>query len=184
MNRGLRPPLAEHYNTSMPSPAEPDWSVRCREALARYSEPLLRIVADKLVRPRTKLPADELLDKAAATLTNAPVIDRRIKDQPPAARKLLALIGISRQPRWKVGHLATLLAALDHAEGYAPIQTLLENGLLFPELGADSPPVGDFAAWFPPNSTGTHNAVVFAHPGVAQRARGEELGLPALASED
>src|SRR5215207_7274261 len=114
--------------------ADPDWSLRCREALGRYSEPLLRAVADRLVRPRTKLPADELLDKAAATFTNAPVIDRRIKDQPPAARKLLALVGISRQPRWKVGHLLTLLAALGHDEGFAPVQALLEAGLLFPEL--------------------------------------------------
>ena len=45
------------------------FSSLCRDALARYAEPLLRVVADKLVRPRTKLPADELLDKAAATLT-------------------------------------------------------------------------------------------------------------------
>ncbi len=70
----------------MPSPPDLDWSTLCRDALARYAEPLLRTVADKLVRPRTKLPADELLDKAAATFTNAPVIDRRIKDQPPAGR--------------------------------------------------------------------------------------------------
>ena len=31
-------------------------------------------------------------------------------------KKLLALIGMSRQPRWKVGHLGTLLAALDPSE--------------------------------------------------------------------
>jgi hypothetical protein len=168
----------------MPSSAEPDWADRCREALARYAEPLLRTVADKLVKPRTKLPAEELLDKAAATLTNPPVIDRRIKDQPLAARKLLALIGLSRQPRWKIGHLATLLAALDHAEGYAPIQTLLENGLLFPELNPNAEPISDFAVWFAQAQPGSHNAVVFVHPGVAVRARGEDLGLPNLASED
>ena len=164
----------------MPSPAEPDWSLRCREALARYSESLLRTVADKLVRPRTKMPADELLDKAAATLTNAPVIDRRIKDQPTAARKLLALIGLSRQPRWKVGHLATLLAALDHAEGYVPIQTLLENCLLFPELDAESPPINDFPAWLAQSQTGTHNAVVFVHPIVAARGSRRRVGLAQL----
>jgi hypothetical protein len=166
----------------MPPPAEPDPSDRCREALARYGEPLLRAVADRLVRPRTKLPADELLDKAAATLTNAPVIDRRIKDQPPAARKLLALVGASRQPRWKVGHLITLLAALDHHEGFAPVQTLLEAGLLFPELDPHGPPLSDFAALLGP--LGANDAVVFAHPGVALRARGEDLGLPDLANPD
>ena len=46
----------------------------------------------------------------------------------------MALIGLSRQPRWKVGHLITMLAALDHAEGFGPVQTLLEAGVLFPEL--------------------------------------------------
>src|SRR4051812_40835363 len=110
----------------MPPPAEPDWSVQCREALSRFAEPLLRAVADKLVRPRTKLPLDELLDKAAAAITNAPVTDRRVKEQPPAARKLLALVGLSRQPRWKVGHLLTLLSTLGHDEGFSPVQSLLD----------------------------------------------------------
>ncbi len=165
-------------NTSMPSPADPDWSSLCREALARYGEPLLRAVADKLVRPRTKMPADELLDKAAATITNPPVIDRRIKEQPDAGRKLLALVGLSRQPRWKVGHLLTLLSALDHNDGFTPVQELLEAGLLFPELDPHAPPVTDFTAWY--GAAGTNAAVVFVHPGVAARARGEDLGLPNL----
>jgi hypothetical protein len=165
----------------MPPTDEPDWSLRCREALARYGESLLREVADRLVRPRTRQPADELLDKAAATFTNAPVIDRRIKEQPVASRKLLALVGISRQPRWKVGHLLTLLAALGDSDGFAPVQSLLEAGLLFPELEPDAPPVSDFTAWY--GAAGTSTATVFAHPGVAGRARKEELGLPDLAAE-
>ena len=37
--------------------AEPDWSERCRDALARYSEPLLRAVAARL----TPQEAEELL---------------------------------------------------------------------------------------------------------------------------
>jgi hypothetical protein len=165
----------------MPPPVDPDWSSVCRAALARYSEPLLRAVADKLVRPRTKLGADELLDKATATLTNAPVIDRRIKEQPPAARKLLALVGLSRQPRWAVGHLLALLAALDHSDGLAPVLALLETGLLFPQVGPNDAPVTDFAAWC--GAAGANAAVVFAHPGVAHRARGEDLGLPNLGEE-
>ncbi|MBM3982316.1 MAG: hypothetical protein FJ304_19020 [Planctomycetes bacterium] len=166
----------------MPPPVDLDWSSVCRAALARYSEPLLRAVADKLVRPRTKLGADELLDKATATLTNAPVIDRRIKEQPPAARKLLALVGLSRQPRWAVGHLLALLAALDHSDGLAPVLALLETGLLFPEVGPSDAPVTDFGAWC--GAAGATAAVVFAHPGVAHRARGEDLGLPNLARDD
>lgn len=163
---------------------EIDWSLRCRNALARYAEPLLRTVADKLVRPRAKQPVEELVEKAAATTTNAPVIDRRIKDQPPAARKALALVGLSRQPRWKVGHLLTMLSALDHNDGFAPVQALLEAGLLFPELDADAPPVEDFATWLGREPFGTHNAVVFAHPGVAARARAEDLGLPDLSGHE
>jgi hypothetical protein len=163
-----------------PTPDPPDWTTRGRDALAAYAEPLLRAVAARLVRPRTSQPVDELLDRSAATLMNPPVIDRRIKDLPPAARKLLALVGLSRRPRWKVGHLITLLASIGHAEGFAPVQAALEAGLLFPELPADSPPLDDFAAWL--GLGGTLTATVFVHPAVAARARGEDLGLPDLAS--
>ncbi|MDY3560862.1 helicase-associated domain-containing protein [Gemmata sp. JC673] len=166
----------------MPQTSVIDWSERCRDALLGYSEALLRAVGDKLVRPRSKLPVEELIEKSVAMVTNAPVIDRRIKEQPPAARKVLAFMGLSRQPRWKVGHLLTLLAALDHNDGFTPVQALLETALLFPERGADEPPVEDFAAWF--GLAGTHNAVVFAHPGVALRARAENLELPDLTNPD
>lgn len=166
----------------MPPTPDIDWSERCRDALTGYAEALLRTVADKLIRPRSKLPTEELIEKSVAMITNAPVIDRRIKEQSPAARKLLAFVGISRQPRWKVGHLLTLLSALDHNDGFAPVQALLETGLLFPERDPHGPPVEDFATWF--GLAGTHNAVVFAHPVVAARARGEDLGLPDLTRED
>jgi hypothetical protein len=179
--RAHAPTLADRYNTPMPPPSEPDdWSGRCRDTLARYSEPLLRAVAAKLVRPRTNQPVAELLDKSVAALTNPPVIDRRVKDLPEAARKLLALIGLTRQSRWKVGHLVTLLAALGHAEGFAPVQAAREAGLLFPELPPVGPGLDDFAAWL--GRAGTLAAVAFTHPAVAARARGEDLGLPDLAS--
>ena len=165
-----------------PTPDADDWTARGRDALAAYAEPLLRAVASRLVKPRTNQLVEELLDKSLATLTNPPVIDRRIKDLPPAARKLLALVGLSRRPRWKVGHLITLLAALGHAEGFAPVQAALEAGLLFPERSPGAPPLNDFAAWL--GHAGTLTATVFVHPAVAARARGEDLGLPDLASGD
>ena len=165
----------------MSIPADVDWSERARAALSGYSEPLLRAVAARLVKPRANQPVDDVLDKLVGTLTNAPVIDRRVRELPPECRKLLALIGLSRQERWKVGHLLTLLAALDHAEGFAPVQTLLETGLLFPELPPTSPPLADFAAWL--GASGVLSAVVFAHPAVSVRSRGEDLGLPDLAGE-
>jgi hypothetical protein len=157
----------------MSIPADADWSDRARTALAGYSEPLLRSVAARLVKPRANQPVEDVLDKLVAAQTNAPVIDRRVRELPPECRKLLALIGLSRQQRWKVAHLITLLAALDHAEGFAPVQALLETGLLFPDWG--DAPLDDFAA--------VASGVVFAHPAVSARARGEDLGLPDLAVE-
>ncbi len=165
-----------------PSPDSDDWSARSQAALAAYAEPLLRAVAGRLVRPRTQIPVEELVEKAVATLLNPPVIDRRVKELDPAARKLLALIGRSRQPRWKVGHLIALLSSLGHVEGFTPIQAALDAGLLFPEANPQAPPVADFAAWL--GSAGSMAAVVFLHPAVGTRARGEDLELPDLSTAE
>ena len=156
------------------------WSGRVHQTLSLYSEPLLRQVAGKLIRPRTNQPVEELLEKSVGTVSNPPVIDRRIKDLSVAGRKLLAVIGLSRQPRWKVGHLISILSALGHAEGFAPIQEALEAGLLFPELKPNAALLDDFAAWL--GESGTLLATVFAHPLVAGRARAESLDLPNLAT--
>ena len=69
----------------MTSDADP-WSARVRDALARYDEPLVRLVAGKLVKAKIGQVADELVEKAAETQTNAPVIDRRIRDLSEPAR--------------------------------------------------------------------------------------------------
>ena len=160
-------------------PAEPDiWPARVRDAFSRYAEPLLRDVAGRLVKPRTTLPADVLAEKCFETLMNPPVIDRRVKDLPPAARKLLTVIGLSRRPTWKVGHLVTTLAALGHAEGLIPVVTLLDQGLLVPDLAPGGPEVTQFDAWI--GSAGTLAARVVALPAVAARARHEPLDLPTL----
>jgi hypothetical protein len=161
-----------------PSAEETDWSGRCRDELSRYSGTLLREVAAKLVRPRANQPVEELLDKSVAMLTNPPVIDRRLRDLPDASRKLLALIGLSRQPRWKVGHLLALLSALGHDEGFTPIEGALKAGLLYPELPESQPSLNDFTQWL--GNAGIVAAEVFAHPAVAIRARDEDLGLPEL----
>ncbi len=164
------------------SPDSDDWSARAAAALTAYAEPLLRAVAGRLVKPRTQVPVEELVEKAVATLLNPPVIDRRVKELPPAARKLLALVGRSRQSRWKVGHLIAMLSSLGHVEGFTPVQVALENGLLFPEVNPHAPPISDFAAWL--GSAGSMAATVFVHPAVAARARGEDLELPNLATAE
>ena len=163
-------------------PSDADWSDRAHAILSRYAEPLRRAVTAQLVKPRAPIPADDLADKCLATLGNPPVLDRRIKELPDPARKLLAGIGLSRRPTWRVGHLVSLLAALGHADGVGPVFTLLDNGLLFPDLPDDAPAeVVQFDTWL--GWAGTLYAPVFVPPAVAARARGEDLGLPVLAAE-
>ena len=157
------------------------WSQRVRDTLSRYADPLIRDVVAKLVKPRTTLPADELVDRCFNTLLNPPGIDRRIKDLPDAARKTLTLIGLSRRPTWKVGHLIMMLASVGHTDGFGPILTLLEMGLLCPELSAKTATIEFFESWL--GEMGTLEAKVFVHPNVAARARTEDLGLPQLPSE-
>ena len=169
------------YNTRMPPTADP-WTDRARDALSRYAEPLLRDVAAKLVRPRTPIPADELAERCVATLTNPPVIDRRIKEQPDAARKLLALVGLSRRPTWKVGHLVTLLAVAGPRRGVGPGPSRsCKPGCSTPNCRPTDGGRPRSRAWL--GSGGVLQATVFAHPAVAGRARGEDLGLPDLPAE-
>lgn len=161
----------------MPTDAEqPIDSVRA--AIDGYSEPLRRAVAAGLLKPRNPIPIEELTDRLLATLGNPPVVDRRLKDLPPAARKLLALLGLTRRPAWKVGHLLTALAALGHADGIAPVKAAFDAGLLFPRRPAGSPELSDFESWL--GAAGVLDAEVFAHPLVAARARSERFDLPDL----
>lgn len=108
------------------------WIDRIRQTLRSYDDSLMRRVAAKLCKPRSQWPVAELIDRCIEVLVNPAVLDRRLKDLEPAGRQLLALIGQSRQPRWPVGNLVEMMAALGHADGLAPVQALLEMGLLFP----------------------------------------------------
>ena len=56
------------------------WSDYLRQTLERYDEPLLRQVAGKLFKPRNQWPVDELIERGLATVGNAAVIDRRLKE--------------------------------------------------------------------------------------------------------
>ncbi len=148
------------------------WTERVRETLDRYAEPLARAVTARLVQPKIGQTVEDLADKAAATQTNAPVIDRRIRELPIGPQTLLRLIGLSRQPHWNVGQLITLSAAAGHADGFAPLQLLLEAGLIFPAHTPTPGPITDFTAWF--GGAGMLAANVFVHPAVAARSR--EIG--------
>jgi hypothetical protein len=150
------------------------WSDQVRRVLGHYDAALLRQVAGRLYMPRSQWPAEELVERGVATLDNDVVIDRRLAELEPAGRKLLALMGLSRQPRWQVGHLLELLAALGHAKGVQPVLALFEAGLLYPVAGHERR-LTDFEQWL--GQASATSFAVFAHPHVTARARGEDLGL-------
>src|SRR5947209_10033458 len=100
------------------------WSDRLRHTLERYSDGLLRQVASKLVKPRSQWPVAELIDRAVDALDNAAVIDRRLHELDLPARRLLAFMGHSHQPRWKLGNLLELLGAVGNEQGPQPVFTL------------------------------------------------------------
>src|SRR5262249_50137968 len=110
------------------------WTDRVRRTLESYDEQLFRQVAGKLCKPRNHWPFEELLQRGLATLANAAVLDRRLKDQSLSGRRLLALIGQSRQPRWRVGNLVEMLVVLGEKEPLGVVQSLLQAGLLYPDV--------------------------------------------------
>lgn len=155
---------------------EPDhWLEQIRQTLRRYDEPLLRQVANKLFKPRNLWPAAELVDRSLASISNVAVVDRRVQALEPGQRRLLSLIGHSRQPRWRVGSLLELLIALGHDGDPRSLVSLFESGLLYPELSASSQVLKSFETWI---GRDDGRLIVVAPPQVTHRALGEDLGLP------
>jgi hypothetical protein len=164
----------------MPIPDPAYWSDLLRCTLAAYDEPLLRQVAARLAKPRNQWPVADLIDRCVAAVENPAVLDRRRADLDADARRLLALIGHSRQPTWDLGNLVEMLLALGCPDGLQPVFALLQAGLLFPRLpeGGRPPRIKSFEQWlgFP----GASGLSVFTAPLIASRAVGEDLGLPDL----
>src|SRR5438105_12143590 len=106
------------------------WTDHLRRTLLSYDEPLLRRVSNKLCKPRNHWPAQDLIDRCLGTLTNAAVLDRRLKDLDAPGRLTLALMARSRQNVWPVGSLVEMLVTLGFTDGLAAVQSLLEAGLL------------------------------------------------------
>jgi hypothetical protein len=162
----------------MPVPPADFWADCLRRALRRYDAGLLRQVAGRLIKPRNQWPVEELVERMAAATVNAPLIDRRLRDVSQAGRQLLAVIGHSRQPRWSLGNLVELACALGQQDGLKPIFELLEAGLMYPETGASTPGarLKNFEQWL--GLAAGSSLAVFTPPLIADRARGEDLGLP------
>ena len=156
------------------------WSDLLRRTLSAYDEPFLRQIAARLIKPRNQWPVEELIDRCVAAVENPAVLDRRRADLEAEPRRLLALIGHSRQPTWDLGNLIEMLLALGCPDGLQPVFALLQAGLLFPRLpeGAGSIRIKTFEQWLAfPGATGL---TVFTPPLIASRAVGEDLGLPDL----
>ena len=160
------------------------WDDTLRHTLRVYDHALIRAVCGRLVKPRNRLPIEELIDRALEALDNPVVIDRRLKELEPIGRRLLALMGHSRQPRWKLAPLVEMLAALGNSDGPGPIFALFEAGLLYPclpETDSHSLRLASFEQWL--GRGGANGLTVFALPVVLARAIGEDLDLPCLATE-
>lgn len=153
---------------------------RAAATFARYEEDLLRQVAGRLIRPRQRWPADELIERMGAALEDPVGIDRALKSLGPVARQVLRLIGLSRQMRWPLQGLADLLLLLGHVGGLGPVQELLDTGLLLPVL-APGATVRSLDVWL--GQAGAAPIEVVGIPLAAERCRGEPLGLPSLTPE-
>jgi hypothetical protein len=174
-----------------------NWSECVRQRLRSYDESLLRQVAAKLIRPRSQWPVEELIERCANTLENAPVIDRRLEDLEEADRRLLAVIGHSQQPHWRLGNLLEILAALGHNDGPEQIFRLFEAGLLYPDFHCENNGAAaagaqghkraaeirlkNFEQWL--GQAAATNFTVFACPTVVSRAIGTDLGLAPCPSQ-
>jgi hypothetical protein len=154
---------------------------RAADALSKYAAPLLRDVAGKLFRPRNTWTPDEVRDKLLAALQDPVLIDRTLRSLSPPARKLLRLIGVSRQPQWRVRGLLNLLQAVGHADGIGVVKELLATGLIYPALPPRSVPVASIDGWLQQLTTQPLEA--FALPLAAARARAESLELPDFPAE-
>jgi hypothetical protein len=151
---------------------------RAADALAKYSEPLLRSVAARLFRPRTTWPAEEVRDRLLAALKDPVLIDRTLRALSPRARQLLRLVGVSRQPLWRVRGLLDLLRSLGHEDGIETVNELLTVGLLYPALPPKAVPLSSFDGWL--QQLTTQPLFAFTVPLAAGRAKDEPLQLHEL----
>jgi hypothetical protein len=136
--------------------------------VARYTPALRRRVADQLVRSRSQRSGEELIEKLASTTASVPVIDRRLRELDVAARSLLALVHLSRLPRWRLGGLLELLSALQTDDGMAVVFRLFEAGLLYPELPDSGPQLSSFEDWLTRAASSGYR--VFAPLKITERA--------------
>ncbi len=150
---------------------------KARAILENYAEPLLRNVAAALIKPRTTLAVEELAERILATLQNPPVVDRRIRELSPHAQCILTLMGMSRQPCWKIGHLLQAAAAAGRTDGLLCLRELFSHAFLFPNRPGTTV-LENFEVWL--TQPELLQAEVFTISTVAARSRLGWENLPDL----
>jgi hypothetical protein len=150
-----------------------------RHAYERYSETLLRSIADSLVKPRHKLPVDELTEKCIAALGNAVVVDRRINDLPTGSKAALIALAKTRHKQWPVRNFITLAACLGQIDGLKTIMNLLQAGLVVPYNLVL--PIEDWEQWYV--VCGGLNAECVIPENVCERAAAIPFDWPKLPEE-
>lgn len=156
------------------------WHDRCAAALAGYADSLVREVASRVLRPRNTWTAAEICERLLTAYSDPVFVDRVLQTLTPPARKLLRLIGISRQPQWRIRGLLDLLGAIGHEDGLSAVQELLNAGLIFP-AATHASPMASFDTWL--KQLAVQHLSVFALPLAATRARNEDLTLPEMVVE-
>jgi len=168
----MRPDPVEEY-----APAD----VRIRAILRRYDEVLLRDVTRRLIKPRNQWPIDELIEKSIQMLNNPVSIDRKLRELPPAALGLMAMLGFSGLTACTMSDLMSLLPLLDDPDGRGPVTALLDQGLIFPDLtDVGSFRLKSFEDWY--GSSPAYACGMVLHPAVMTRARVMMPRLPMLRS--
>lgn len=156
------------------------WTELLAKTLRRYDEPLLRRAAGRLLKPRNQWPLDDLIERCLATLSDVPLVERRLKELEPGECQLLAAMGHSRQPYWHLSHLVELAMSLGQDDGLRIVTGLLEAGLLYPVLprvsdNVRAPKIRSFENWLAQG--GPEGVHAWAHPLAIQRAVGEPIDL-------
>lgn len=153
-----------------------------RGALSRYSDALLRGVADRWLRLRSKKSAADLIDLLEEVPGNAALIDKRLRDLAEPSRQLLALLSRSRQCTWRLGALLELLSMLlpeeAVADGMKAVFELLANGFFFVPPATEQPKLRSFEEWLERGQASRFT--LFTHPQFVRRAAGLVENLPAL----
>lgn len=164
----------------MPTLRADPWNERLEEALAAGDVAFLRTIADHLLHTRNHWPADDLRERIAQALANPPVVDRRLRELPLPAQRLLHVLAVSGRPDWRLSDLVGILSALDPSPGLEALVALWNYGFLFPA----ERPTGK--RWRPPDlmaqALDAQDPRLFVPPSVLHRSRLLSLDWPRLAS--